>query len=146
MKIVIFIIIAVLVVVFSSSRLPQCDKGTAKIAIAPRIFAEITIDGSGQNIYWTRLLHNKPGIFLSEFFRCYFGVFEPNAIFSTVGLFGLFGFMYFLYRSLISKKASVILLIIIFPLLSFFQVPFWMTITVYKLFAIIGLTLIFFFR
>ena len=119
--------------------LPTCNLATAKQAIAPRIFAEQTIDGSRQPPLVTRFLHNKLGIFASEFGRCYFNALDPNFIYRSVGTLGLFFWTYFVYQIAIKNLWPGALVFLILPLLPFFSLPVIITVYINKIFAIIGL-------
>lgn len=120
--------------------LPICNLATAKQAIAPRIFTEQTIDGPGQPPLVTRFLHNKLGIFASEFGRCYFNALDPNFIYRSVGIAGLFFWTYFIYQIAIKKLWPGIFAFLILPLLPFFSLPVIITVYINKIFAIIGLS------
>ncbi|MBI3342496.1 hypothetical protein HY024_05220, partial [Candidatus Curtissbacteria bacterium] len=100
MKLIILLLFFATIILKTPVPLPKCDIDTAKIAVPPRIFEEVTIDGIGKNIYFTRFLHNKPGIFMSEFARCYFNVFDLSYLLDTLGIFGFVAFIYFAYRAL----------------------------------------------
>lgn len=122
--------------------MPSCNVSTAKQAIAPRIFAEQTIDGPRQPPLVTRFLHNKLGIFASEFGRCYFNALDPNFIYKSVGILGLFFWTYFIYQIAIKKLWPGILVFLTLPLLPFFSLPIIITVYVNKIFAIIGLIIL----
>lgn len=118
--------------------LPICNFTTAKQAIAPRIFAEQTIDGSSQPIVMTRFLHNKFGILGSEFTRCYFYSFDPNFIYHSTGI-GIIFWLYFFYASAIKKLIIPLSFFLIIPALPFFGLPIVIVSYTHKIFAIIGL-------
>lgn len=120
--------------------LPICNLATAKQAIPPRIFAEQTIDGPQQPPLVTRFLHNKLGIFASEFSRCYFNALDPNFIHRSVGIPGLFFWTYFIYQIAIKKLWPGIFVFLILPVLPFFNLPLMIIVYINKIFAIIGLS------
>lgn len=139
MKYVIVILFAIFLLSKAFSPLPICNSMTAKQALPPRIFAETTIDGRDQSIIITRFLHNKVGILLSEFGRCYLNVFDPNFIVSTVGFVGLLMWLYFVFKILEEKRLWVIVLVLIVPIIPFISLPTQIAAYFYKIFAMIGL-------
>ena len=127
----------------SNLELPVCNFRTAKQAIPPRIFAEQTIDGPNQPIIFTRFIHNKFGIYGSEFTKCYFFSLDPNFIYHTTGI-GIIFFLYFIYAVLVKKQYILLIIFLIIPAVPFFRLPITLVFYVYKLFAIIGLTFLLF--
>ncbi|MDO8487455.1 MAG: hypothetical protein Q7S45_04125 [Candidatus Curtissbacteria bacterium] len=123
----------------ANASLPICNLDTAKQAIPPRIFAEQTIDGRDQNITLTRFLHNKIGIYASEFSRCYANVFDPNFIYHTVGIVGIITWLYFVYQIIQRKYYFLLIVLLALPLLPFLKFSLLPILFAYKLFAIIGL-------
>lgn len=140
-----FLVLASFLIVTAkgSSDLPICNFQTAKQAIPPRIFAEQTIDGPDQPIIITRFIHNKVGIFGSEFTKCYFFSLDPNFIYHTTGI-GIIFFLYFMYTVLVKKRYILFIIFLIIPALPFFRLPIILISYVYKLFAIIGLAFLLF--
>jgi len=124
---------------------PVCNIVTAKQAIPPRLFAEITIDSNTQNTKVTRFFHNKAGIFLSEFQRCYFQSFDLNYLNELLGPPGTLGYLYFIYRSFISKRITLIMLLLLLPAVPFFKQPQIIILIFDKLFASIGIILFLYF-
>ncbi len=141
MKIFLLIIFsAVIILAKADANLPICNLDTAKQAIPPRIFAEQTIDGKDQNILFTRFIHNKIGIYASEFGRCYFDVFDLNFIYHTVGIIGIVTWLYFVYQIIQKKFYFLIFVLLVLPLLPFLKFSSLPILFAYKIFAIIGLT------
>lgn len=130
---------ALIVLAKTNDSLPICNLDTAKQAIPPRIFAEQTIDGKGQNIPFTRFLHNKIGIYASEFSRCYLGVFDLNFIYHTVGIVGIITWLYFVYQIIQKRLYPLLFILLALPLLPFLRFSPLPILFAYKLFAIIGL-------
>lgn len=139
MKLTIFIIAAFFIIALPFKKLEQCNLSQALQALPPRIFAETHADGSHQAPLITRFIHNKPGIFLSEFSRCYLYVLDPMIIYSSTGIFGTIAWGYLIYASAVSKNWPLLTLIFTFPLLLFFNIFQGITTYIHKLFAIIGL-------
>lgn len=139
MKILFIIIISLVIITQSGSSLPTCNFKTAQQALPPRIFAEITIDGLNQQIFITRFLHNKIGIITQELGKCYFNAIDPNFIYKSVSIFGLFFWGYFIYQNIIQKKWINITLLSLIPVLPFMNFPVWTIVYAHKVFAIIGL-------
>ncbi len=139
MKALLIIISAVIILAAKATALPPCNTDTAKQALPPRIFAEQTIDGSGQNILVTRFFHNKLGILSSEFSRCYFNVLDFNFLIKALSVIGLIGYLSFVYHILVNKKYYLIAIFILLPIIPFLKLPFAISLIVYKIFAIIGL-------
>lgn len=138
-KYVILIILSALILAQKPSPdLPVCNLTTAKQAIPPRIFAEQTIDGIGQPIILTRFLHNKFGIFGSEFTRCYFYSLDPNFIYHSVSI-GITSWLYFIYFSTTRKLIFPGFVFLIIPALPFFGIPLIIVSYAHKIFAIIGI-------
>ena len=138
-KLLTLIALSSLIVVTSGNwDLPVCNLTTAKQAIAPRIFAEQTIDGLNQPILLTRFLHNKFGILGSEFARCYFYSLDPNFIYHSIGV-GIVFWLYFFYFSATRKLYIPISFFLIIPALPFFGLPAVIVSYAHKIFAIIGL-------
>lgn len=140
MKLLILSLAIIFILLQPQARLPDCYLALAKLAIPPRIFAEIAIDDNTQNVIYTRILHNKAGIFLSEFSRCYFNVFDFNYLHKQLSMVGLAGFLYFVYQSLTKKRVELIVFIALLPLILFFKLPLIILAVLLKLTAVIGLT------
>lgn len=138
MKLILLIILSVIIISVPGTSLPVCNIDTAKQAIPPRIFAEIAIDDNTQNVLFTRILHNKTGIFLSEFSRCYFNVFDFNYLYNLLTIFGLLGLLFFIYRALILKRFSLVIVIFLLPLIPFFKQPETIVMLVLKMSALTG--------
>ena len=142
MKKLILLLFALLIISKSPQTLPVCNIQTAKQAIPPRIFAEVTSDPKDQNPLLTRFLHNKLGIYGSEFTRCYFNALDPVFIYQSTSLLGLLAIGYFIYKSSKEKKWIPLLVFLIIPALPIFNSPTIMVVYALKLFAIIGLLLL----
>lgn len=138
MKIII-LIISILIIISPHPDLPICNIQTAKQAIAPRIFAETTIDGPAQNVLFTRFLHNKVGIFGSEFAVCYSNVLNPLFLAQSTNYIGLIALLYFAYFITKNKRYILISIFFALPTLYFFSLPLDLIVLIYKFFAIIGL-------
>jgi len=138
MKFILFIIISAFIILAPKIGLPICNIDTAKQAIPPRIFAEIAIDDNDQNVIFTRAIHNKTGIFLSEFSRCYFDVFDFNYLYKQLTILGLTGLLFASYRAIVLKRYNLILLILFLPLIPFFKQPEIIVMLVLKTLAISG--------
>src|SRR3989344_2693501 len=123
----------------------RCDQYSAKRNIPSEIFSNTAIDGSGQPVVVTRFLHNKVGIYLSEFSRCYFNILDPNFLLQTTGPIGLIPILYLIYNAIVNKRFFIGLLILTLPLLSFFNLPMVFTVIALKVFAIIGVLFWFYF-
>lgn len=139
MKIIVLLLSLFLIWIRPVSYPPTCNTVTAYQAIPPRLFAEITIDNNTQNTFLTRFLHNKAGIFLSEFQRCYFQSFDLNYLNELLNPLGILGYFYFVYRSFISKRIVLIMLILALPAVPFFNQPQIIVAVFDKLFASIGI-------
>lgn len=140
-KFLIFIILTIPIIYQKTASLPVCNLDTAKLAIAPRIFAEQTIDGKDQPIFITRFLHNKIGIYGSEFGRCYTSALDLNFINHSLTPIGIIALLYFIFKVFVSKRFLLIFPIILVPLAPAFNIPVSIIVSVYKLFAIIGLAI-----
>lgn len=145
MKIIIVLISFLFILTRPISYPPICNTDTAKQALPPRLFAETTIDPNDQNTYLTRFLHNKYGILLSEFSRCYFSYFDLNYINDILGPIGLLSYLYFLYKTLASKRIVLILFVAALPLVAFFKGQQIILVLLDKIFACIGIATFFFF-
>ncbi|GEM_PF-5815419 len=139
MKIILIIIFSAIILVQANPSLPICNVNTAKQAIPPRIFYEQTIDGKDQNILLTRFLHNKIGIYASEFGKCYANVFDPNFIYHLLGAIGLVTWFYFVYLIAKRRLYPIIAILAVLPMLPFLKFSPLPILLIYKLFAIIGL-------
>ncbi len=141
MKYLIFILISAVIIIQKGWTLPICNMDTVKQSIPPVIFAQTTIDDSLQPTIITRFLHNKAGIFVHEVTKCYFFSLDPNFIYKSVSLVGIFFFIYFIYRILRNKKYSAIIIFFIIPAFPIFNLQPTIVAYFYKIFAIIGLML-----
>ena len=144
-KITISIIFIIYIASKHASQTTICNIHTALQAIPPRLFAEQTIDGSAQSVIFTRFIHNKLGIFGSEFTRCYFYSLDPNFIYHSVGI-GIISWVYFAYIILIKKQYLPLGIFLTVPAFPFFTLPIIIVSYTYKIFAIIGLLLLLFKR
>ncbi len=137
--IILFLLSVVIITANGKPNLQVCNLQTAQQAIPPRIFFEQTIDGPTQPIIFTRFIHNKFGVFGSEFSKCYFSVLDPNFILSIIGIIGLVFWLYFIYIILSRKSFLPILIFFLLPTLPFFFLPIIIISYAFKIFAIIGL-------
>lgn len=140
-KIIAFTIFALIILGAKSPVFPICNNVTAEQAVAPRIFAEQTIDGNKQNIILTRFLHNKFGILGSEFGSCYLNFFDFNLLYDAFTPIGLITFIYFVYEA-VERKHYWLAIFLILPIVPFVRGPVFPVLLIYKLFAIIGLALL----
>lgn len=138
-KVIFIIIFVVLISLKTGGELPICNFKTATQALAPRIFAEQTVDGHDQPVLVTRFLHNKVGIFANEFSRCYFNVLDPNFVYHSVGLIGIIFWLYFSYQIIVKKRWLMLSMFLVVPVLPFLRFPPQIVVYWHKLFAIIGL-------
>lgn len=122
------------------SNLPVCNLQTIGQVLPLRIFAEQTIDGSYQPVLLTRFFHNKVGIFLNEFARCYFNVFDLNFVAGSIGFLGLLLILVALYQLIITKKFIFLGVFLITPLFSILALPGFLKITnfIFWTFAVWG--------
>ncbi len=139
MRIFFITIIALFILTKGGWSLPPCNYKTALQALPPRIFFEQTIDGPDQPVLVTRFLHNKVGIFGSEFARCYFNAFDPILIYNSTRLLGLLGWLYFIYNIIVKKHYLPLAALAIIPVLPFLTLDAAIVAYTHKIFAIIGL-------
>lgn len=144
MRMILIVILTAIIFLQANTSLSVCNLDTAKQAINPRIFYEQTIDGKDQNISLTRFLHNKIGVYASEFGKCYANVFDPNFIYHSVGAIGLVGWFYFVYLIAKRRLYPIIAILAVLPLLPFLKLSPLPILWIYKLFAIIGLAFLFY--
>lgn len=142
MKIVIFVLIFLLIVFTSTFTQIDCNIKTAKQALPPRIFYEQTIDGPNQPVVLTRFIHNKIGIFGSEFGKCYLENFGLDFVYKNIGLLGLIFWLFFVYKVMSRPKYPALFCLLVLPLFSFFGLSGYILFYSYMLFAIIGLVLV----
>ncbi len=143
MKLLLIFIAGAAITLAKTSPLPICNTDTAKLALPPRIFYEQTIDTNRQPILLTRLIHNKLGVYGSEFAHCYVSLFDFNFIYNNFSLIGLVTFLVFMYEVLTKKRYLLAAIIFLSPLIPFFKGPIIINLVIYKLFAIIGLIFLF---
>jgi len=141
MRIILFSILSLIILLKSGWQVPICNLATARNALAPRIFAEQTIDGPGQLVLITRIFHNKIGILLSEFGKCYFNLLDPNFIYGSTGILGIVPWFYFAYQIFKRKIFLPIVIFILAPIAPFFYFPVSLIAYIHKVFAIIGVVI-----
>ena len=139
MKLLLILLICTIIILKTPEQTVDCNLDTIKQAMPVRIFSESKIDGSKQSVIVTRFLHNKVGIFLSEFSKCYFGILDPRFIFDSTSIFGLVFLVYFFYKMISFKIFPLILSVLVIPIISIFKLPLIIAIVSFKIFAIIGL-------
>lgn len=139
MKIILFVVFSLFIIVQKGWELPTCNFTTTLQALPPRLFAQITIDGSNQHVLVTRFFHNKVGVFLQEASHCYLDGLDPNFIFKSVGPIGIISWLTFVYRISIDKKIHFIFAFLSILILPFFNFPPSIVAYSHKIFAIIGL-------
>ncbi len=118
-----------------------CNSDIAKLAVPPVIWYEQAIDGSAQSHMITRMLHNKPGIFMNQFGKCYFQNIEPYTLYKTIGFIGMIAVFYLFYKSIDKKNYLLLTLLAVVPILPFFGLPTISQILLYKLISFLGLFL-----
>ena len=138
-KFILLIFLALIIFLKRSPEISECNIITSKMAIPPVIFYETTIDGPYQHVLLTRFLHNKAGIFGSEFAKCYFNYVSPNTLIQFMSIFGLIGFGYFFYNTVTKKKWIFIIVSLILPVFPFLNLPLLLFTFAFEIFAIIGL-------
>lgn len=138
-KILVLVFAAIIIAKSPTQELPICNLQTVKLAFAPVIFEQTTIDGSAQPVLLTRFLHNKVGIYSSAIARCYLAALDPNFINNSTSIVGLLSLLFFLYKAASKIYYPLLTIFLISPLLSFFNAPTIVLIIIYKIFAIIGL-------
>ena len=146
MKIIALIALSLLIILLPKLSFIKCDIDTASLAIPPRIWSQQALDSRMQPTIITRFLHNKPGIFFSELSRCYFNFFDPSLIFHSVGLRGVFFWIFFMTNISFSKKWPIILIVLMVPILSFFKLLQFPLQFFNKIYAFLGLWLFLFKR
>lgn len=136
----IFLVLIIFIVFGQSTQTVNCNLSTIKQALAPRIFAEQTIDGRQQQPLITRFLHNKAGIIGQETGKCYSSYIDPNFLIKNINIFGFLSLLYFIYY-FIYHNLKIVILFALLPLFAIYNLPIIVIVNIYKLFAIIGLTL-----
>ncbi len=116
-----------------------CNVDIAKMAIPPVIWYEQSIDGKAQRTLFTRFLHNKPGVFMSEAAKCYFQAIDPFLLYKITGPLGLMFILYIAYKLTDAKQYLALLIFFSLPFLTFFKFPVSQQIVLYKIISIIGL-------
>ncbi len=141
MKIIIFLLIAITIIFKQAPKWQACDIYAAERAVTPRIFFEKAIDGRNQPVFITRLFHNKINIFASEVAKCYFKVIEPNAMYASIGIFGLIFEVYLVYVLTLWKKWYILAILLLLPFAPFFNIFENQFVYIHKLLALIGLAI-----
>jgi len=116
-----------------------CSPNFVVNSLPSLIFTNQTVDGQNQSTFITRFFHNKVGIISSQFSQCYFNALDLYYIFSSLTLFGLFTFIYLIYKILTSKRIYLLFPILVLPALPIFGLGTVIMVFMYKIFAIIGL-------
>ena len=138
MKTLVVALSLIFVIISPIENLQTCDVNTGKIAVAPLIFNE-THEDAGQNVYLTRAVHNKLGVFSNQLFHCYFYYLDWQTIFKTTGFVALIFLIYLLVKSAAKNNFIYGVLFLIYPLIPITNFPILSVAYFYKLFAIIGL-------
>ncbi len=116
-----------------------CNVDIAKMAIPPVIWYEQSIDGKAQRTLFTRFLHNKPGVFMSEAAKCYFQALDPFLLYRIIGPAGLLSFIIIIYKLIDSKKYLMLSILFTLPILPFINFPVTAQIMLYKITSIVGI-------
>jgi len=117
MKTIFIFLIAFFIILKSGAQVQECNIRTSLQIIPPKIWYEQAIDGPFQNRLLTRVLHNKAGIFINEVSGCYMNHLSPVFIYQVTGLFGVFFWIYFTYRSVVHNQRMIILILLMLPLI-----------------------------
>lgn len=117
----------------------RCDFEIARQALSSVIWYEQTIDGQNQPHVVTRFLHNKAGVYLSQFGKCYFQAIDPYLLYKTVGIAGIFSIFFLTFITIDRKNYLVLTLLFLLPILPFFKFATNFQIVIYKILATIGL-------
>lgn len=141
MKYFTVLLVSLIVLLSNPSYLPLCNLRTARQDIPPRLFQLTTTDSPSQNPIITRFFHNKPGVFLNGTSKCYLNFFDPVIIAKNTLYFGIFGWLYAVYKMFLTKKWILIAAFFILPLIPYL-IPFPQIIYLHKIFDIIGFGLI----
>jgi len=139
MRKLIFSVLAALIISTGVQKLPTCNLTTVKLAFAPQIFAQTTIDGREQNVLVTRFFHNKLGIYGQELSKCYFNALDLNFLTANLSLIGLLTFLTMIYKSALFNYWYLLLMILAIPVLPILGWPLLLLIAADKIFAIMGL-------
>lgn len=139
MKIFLVFIILVFWILKPLPAIENCNIKTIKQVMPPVIWFEQTIDGHDQSIWITRFLHNKVGIFGSQFAKCYSNSIDLQIAYKSVGLLGLVFWLYFIYHISSKKNWPLILIFLLVPLIPPLFDKGQSIAIFYKIFAIIGL-------
>ena len=121
MKILFFAIAIYFIINTPFNVVDPCNLDTAKMATDVRVWEQVSFDGNMQNVLVTRFLHNKPGIFLSEFSKCYFRVYDFNMIVDLVSIVGLSFWLYFIYKIFTTGNHLLVIAFILIPVLPFLK-------------------------
>ena len=139
MKKIILLVVIFLVVVKKPSATEACNIDTARLALPPRIFYESRIAGNKQSVLVTRFFHNKAGILLSEFGKCYALALDPNYLNNSLNFLGLLGWFYGLFVLVRLKQYPALVVLSLLPVIAFFNVNLPLVLIGNKLIASFGL-------
>lgn len=117
----------------------RCDYQIATNAIAPVIWYEQTTDGVNQPHFITRFLHNKPGVYMSQFSKCYFQAMDPYLLYKTIGIGGFMSVLYLIYCFIDRRKYIQLAIIFLLPIFPFIKISLILQILIYKVLALVGL-------
>ena len=121
MKILFFAIAIYFIINTPFNVVDPCNLDTAKMATEARRWEQISFDGKRQNVLATRFLHNKVGVFLSEFSKCYFRVYDFNMIAGLASIVGLAFWLYFVYKIFTTRNYLLTSAFILMPVLPFLK-------------------------
>lgn len=139
-KIFIVSLTFVLIVFTTGKNYPTCSLNAAKQSIVPTIFFEQAIDDV-QNVYLTRILHNKVGILAHESSLCYFSILNPIFIYKSTSILGLLFWIYCIYKAIINRRIILLSATLVLPIIYFFGFLPLAPVILNKLIALEGLRL-----
>lgn len=138
MKIIAVIAFTLYLFLKSYSFIP-CNTDTAKQAIPPVLFFEQKIDGPNQPPLITRFFHSKATIGASQVAKCYFNKIDPVYLYESMGIFGLFFWLVFIYKAMEDKNLLLVAVFLALPFVDILKISPIVFIVGSKIFAIYGL-------
>lgn len=120
-----------------------CNITSVFQSVPPIIWYEQTADDKLQRTFITRFFHNKANVFSSQFAKCYAGSFDPAYIYRSVGILGLFLWLYFIYLITYRKIQIFILVVLLLPFVQVLTGNQLLASVSYKILAIMGLAFLF---
>lgn len=116
----------------------KCNINTIFQAMPPVIWYEQTIDGKDQPPTLTRFIHNKLNIFSSQMAKCYAYRLDPVDIYRSLGILGLFFWVYFAWAMSQYLNKPLIFAFLLTPFITIFIPDPRIMGYSYKIFASIG--------